>query len=117
MPDKFSNRFITRQTARQAGETAIVLETIAFEARAPFGGFVWNRPVAVVTRGAITQGAVTQGAVTQGAVTQGAIGRGPAIETRLPIIDLTRRGQVVLYSIALFFMLAGLAARGRAHQE
>ena len=107
MPDKFSNRFITRQTARQVGETAIVLEASAFEARAPFGGFVWNRPVAVVTRGAITQGAVTQGA----------IGRGPAIETRLPIIDLTRRGQVVLYSIALFFMLAGLAARGRAHQE
>ena len=97
MPDKFSNRFITRQTARQAGETAIVLETIAFEARAPFGGFVWNRPVAVVTRAVVTRGA--------------------AVETRLPIIDLTRRGQVVLYSIALFFMLAGLAARGRAHQE
>ena len=112
MPDKFSNRFITRQTARQAGETAIVLETIAFEARAPFGGFVWNRPVAVVTRGVVTRGVVTRGVVTRGVVTQGA-----AVETRLPIIDLTRRGQVVLYSIALFFMLAGLAARGRAHQE
>jgi hypothetical protein len=92
MPDKFPNRFITRQTARQVGETAIVLETSAFEARAPFGGFVWNRPVAVRVRGPVT-------------------------ETRLPIIDRTRRGQVVLYSIALFFMLAGLAARGRAHQE
>ena len=97
MPDLFANRFITRRTTRQAGETTIVLETSAYEARAPFGGFVWNRPVAMVTRSAS--------------------GGGPAVETRRPIIDVTRRGQVVLYSIALFFMLAGLAARGRAPQE
>ena len=102
MPDLFANRFITRRTTRQAGETTIVLETSAYEARAPFGGFVWNRPVALVTRSASTRSAS---------------GGGPAVETRRPIIDVTRRGQVVLYSIALFFMLAGLAARGRAPQE
>ena len=61
-------------------------------ARAPFGGIVWNRPLAVRLRG-------------------------PAGETRLPIRDVTRRGQILLYGLSLLFLLAGLAAGGRPVRE
>ena len=94
MYDSHRPHVIRRQMARPIGETEIVLETVGLEARAPFGGFVWNRPAALVARTA-----------------------GEAAETRLPIPDLTRRGQVILYGIALFFALAGLMARGRAPRE
>lgn len=93
MNDTYRPRLIRRQTTRQVADTAIVLETVGLEVRAPFGGFVWHRPAAVVARSP------------------------GAAETRLPIPDLTRRGQLILYGIALLFALAGLMARGRAIQE
>ena len=92
MNDTIRPRLIRRQTARPVGDTTLVLETVGLEARAPFGGFVWHRPAAVRLPD-------------------------PAVETRMSIPDLTRRWQVVLYSIALLFALAGLMARGRAIQE
>ncbi|HMT20499.1 MAG TPA: hypothetical protein PKE20_04510 [Promineifilum sp.] len=92
MKDSARNFFITRRTARQAGDAGIILESMGLEARAPFGGVVWNRPTAVRVRG-------------------------PAGETRLPIRDVTRRGQLLLYGLSLLFVLAGLAARGRPVRE
>ncbi len=73
-------------------ERRITLEARAARLRLPFGGLVWSRPAAVITRG-------------------------PSTETRLPIRDLTRRAQVALYAIALLFALAGLRARGRTLWE
>ncbi len=57
------------------------------------GGFVWNRPIAVL---------VERGGET----------------ARIPIVDVTRRAQVGLYGLALVFGLVALvlAARQRAHR-
>lgn len=92
MNDSLRPRVIRRQATRQIGETRLVLETVGIEARAPFGGVVWNRPAAVITRG-------------------------PAAETRHPIPDVTRRARFALYGIALLFVLLGLMARGRPPKE
>ena len=92
MNDSPSPRVIRRQTTRQIDGTEIILETVGVEARAPFGGLVWNRPAAVISRG-------------------------PSTETRHPIHDRTRRAQVALYAIALLFVLVGLRARGRTLWE
>ena len=92
MNDSLRPHVIRRQTTRQIDGTEIVLETVGVEARAPFGGLVWNRPAAVITRG-------------------------PSTETRLPIRDPTRRAQIALYTIALLFVLVGLRARGRTLWE
>lgn len=88
----FRNLFHIHQATRPLEESEIVLEAVSFQARAPFGGLVWNRPLAVRVRG-------------------------PVGETRLPIRDVTRRGQLLLYGLSLLFVLAGVAARGRSPQE
>jgi len=92
MNDSLRPRVIRRQTTRQIDGTEIILETVGVEARAPFGGLVWNRPAAVISRG-------------------------PSTETRHPIHDRTRRAQIALYTIALLFVLVGLRARGRTLWE
>ena len=44
-------RWERRQSASQdIGDTTLTLESRALEVRLPFGGLVWNRPTAVVTR-------------------------------------------------------------------
>lgn len=92
MKEPSRNFFVFRRATQQTGGAGIILESIGFEVHAPFGGVVWNRPAAVRVPS-------------------------PYGETRLPIHDLTRRGQLLLYGLSLLFMLAGLAARGRPVRE
>jgi len=66
----------------------ITLESRSLKLRTSFGGLVWNRPTAV--RVDHSSG-----------------------ETRLPIRDVTRRGQLILYGLSLLFVIAGLAAGRR----
>jgi len=77
------------------GDTRITPQAQAFSLRFPFGGFVWNRPTAVlVERDDLTQ--------------------------RLPIVDVTRVMQIVLFGLGLTFsvIITLLAARQRRiHHE
>jgi hypothetical protein len=58
------------------GDTRITPQAQAFSVRFPFGGFVWNRPTAVlVERDDLTQ--------------------------RIPIVDVTRVAQIVLFGLVL----------------
>lgn len=76
---------ITRhQTTHHIGETDVVLESIAVRA----GGLAWARPAAVHLRGA-------------------------AGEQRLPIRDVTRRWQALLYAVAALCVVIGIANKGR----
>ncbi|NTU61990.1 MAG: hypothetical protein HGB05_01000 [Chloroflexi bacterium] len=77
------------------GDTRITPQAQAFSVRFPFGGLVWNRPTAVlVERDDLTQ--------------------------RLPIVDVTRVAQIVLFGIVLTFsvIITLLAMRQRrTHHE
>ena len=77
------------------GDTRITPQVQAFSVRFPFGGLVWNRPTAVlVERDDLTQ--------------------------RLPIVDVTRVAQIVLFGIVLTFsvIITLLAMRQRrTHHE
>lgn len=77
------------------GDTRITPQAQAFSVRFPFGGFVWNRPTAVlVERDDLTQ--------------------------RIPIVDVTRAAQIVLFGLVLTFsvIITALAARQRrTHHE
>lgn len=88
MDDDKQPPFKTHSMARQVADTRIILESRSFQAIGPSGGVVWNRPVAVHT--------------------QSAHG-----ESRLPIPDVTRRGQVILYATSFLFIIAGLALGSR----
>jgi hypothetical protein len=82
-----SNGWITtRSEPLIIGEKRIVLEARAFSLRLPFGGLVWNRPVAVRVQ------------TLSG-------------ESRLPIHDVTRRRQIAAYGFSIVCILLGLAAR------
>lgn len=89
MNDIENELFTTHRLERRIGETDLILESRALSAAGPFGGVVWNRPVAVRVDG----------------------------ETRLPIIDVTRRRQIALYSISLLIMVAGLLLGSRRTRE
>ena len=72
------------------GDTRVTPQAQAFSVRFPFGGFVWNRPTAVlVERDDLTQ--------------------------RIPIVDVTRVAQVALFGLVVTFsiIIALLAARQR----
>lgn len=84
--------FTTHEVARRVGGTDVILESRSFGLPAPFGGFVWNRPVAARVR-------------TAGG------------EERLPIEDVTRRGQMALYGLSLLLILIGLMIGGRSRKE
>ncbi len=77
------------------GDTRITLQAQAFSLRLPFGGFVWNRPTALlVERDDSTQ--------------------------RIPIVDVTRIVQIALFGLVLTFsvIITLLAARQRRiHHE
>ncbi len=77
------------------GDTRITLQAQAFSLRLPFGGFVWNRPTAVlVERDESTQ--------------------------RIPIRDVTHIVQIALFGLVLTFsvIITLLAARQRRiHHE
>ena len=73
------------------GDTRVTPQAQAFSVRFPFGGFVWNRPTAVL---------VERDDVTQ----------------RIPIVDVTRVAQVVLFGLVVTFsvIITLLAARQRS---
>jgi hypothetical protein len=77
------------------GDTRVTPQAQAFSVRFPFGGFVWNRPSAVlVERDDLTQ--------------------------RVPIVDVTRVAQVALFGLVVTFsvIITLLAARQRRiHHE
>jgi hypothetical protein len=65
------------------GEVAATPQSQALAVRWPRGGWVWNRPVAVL------------------------VGRGEE-EERIPIVDVTRVAQLGLYGLSLVFGILGL---------
>ena len=81
----------TSGDAQTIGEATITPQSQALIIRFPFGGFVWNRPVAVVVE------------------------RGGQSE-RIPIVDVTRLAQLGVLGLTLAFsiIIAVLAARRRS---
>lgn len=76
------------------GDTRLTPQAQAFSVRSPWGGFVWNRPTAVlVERDDLTQ--------------------------RIPIIDATRVTQIVLFGLVVTFsvIITLLAARQRRNHH
>jgi len=77
------------------GDTKVTPQAQAFSVRFPFGGFVWNRPTAVlVERDDSTQ--------------------------RIPIINVTRVAQIVLFGLVLsisVIITALVAQQRRTHHE
>jgi hypothetical protein len=92
MSQQDESRIITQSLSRPAGGRDVVLEARAARLRAPFGGLVWNRPVAVRVRES-------------------------GGEQRLAIRDVTRRGQVAAYGLSLVLVLVGLSLRPRKRRE
>jgi hypothetical protein len=74
------------------GEVAITPQSQALTVRWPNGGFVWNRPVAVL---------VERGEET----------------VRIPIVDVTRMAQWVLFGLSLAFSLLVLILSVRGGRE
>ena len=76
------------------GDTRLTPQAQALSVRFPFGGFVWNRPTAVL---------VESDDVTQ----------------RIPIVDVTRAAQIVLFGLVLTIsvIITLLAAQQRARQR
>lgn len=74
---------------RTAGESmniggyAVTPESQALRVRLPFGGFVWNRPAAIL---------VDDGSGQQ----------------RVPVVDVTRTAQLALLASAALFLILGL---------
>jgi hypothetical protein len=76
------------------GDTRVTPQAQAFSVRFPFGGFVWNRPTAVlVERDDLTQ--------------------------RIPIVDITRVAQVALFGLVVTFsvIITLLATRQRRNRH
>lgn len=65
------------------GDVSVTPQSKALTVRWPNGGWVWNRPVAVLME------------------------RGEEKE-RIPIVDVTRMGQLALYGLSLAFAVIGL---------
>lgn len=64
------------------GDYTVAPESQALSVRLPFGGFVWNRPTAVLVDD----------------------GNG---QQRIPIVDVTRTAQLALLAAAALFFIAG----------
>lgn len=74
------------------GDVSITPQSQALVIRAPFGGLVWNRPVAILVQ------------------------RGEQAD-RIPIVDVTRVAQLILLSISLAFSILALLARRRREPD
>ncbi len=80
------------------GDTRLTPQAQAFSVRFPFGGFVWNRPTAVL---------VERDDVTQ----------------RIPIVNVTRAAQIAVFGLVLTFsviitlLAAQYARQRRIHHE
>ena len=76
-----------------AGNLSLTPQSKALIIRLPFGGFVWNRPVAVL---------VEENGQTR----------------RIPIVDATRMAQVGVLALALVsVIISAVFARKRSHQD
>ena len=76
-----------------AGNLSLTPQSKALTIRLPFGGFVWNRPVAVL---------VEENGQTR----------------RIPIVDATRMAQVGVLALALVsVIISAVFARKRSHQD
>ena len=88
--------FVQLQTTSGAaltiGDTTLTPQSQALVVRLPFGGFVYNRPAAIIVE--------RDGHVT-----------------RIPIVDMTRLAQVGLLGLTFAFsiIIAAFAARRRSH--
>ena len=76
------------------GDVTVTPQSQALTVRLPFGGFVWNRPVAVV--------------VEQG---------GAHTVERLPVVDVTRLIQLGLLGFSLIFSTVMLAQFARRKEQ
>lgn len=76
------------------GDMAVTPQSQALTVRWPRGGWVWNRPTAVL---------VERGEKTK----------------RIPIVDVTRAAQLALYGLGLVFAIVGLVlwTRERSTQD
>jgi hypothetical protein len=74
------------------GDVTVTPQSRAFTLRWPRGGFVWNRPVAVLVEGA-------------------------SGEKRIPIIDVTLLAQVLLLGLGAFFGLVALVLSAEQRRE
>ncbi len=83
---------IRRQTVSgdrvAVGNVSVTPQSQALIVRAPFGGLVWNRPVAILVQ------------------------RGHQTE-RIPIVDVTRMAQLALLGLSLAFAILAILARPR----
>lgn len=70
------------------GNVSVTPQSQALIIRAPFGGLVWNRPVAILVQ------------------------RGEQAE-RIPIVDVTRVAQLGLLGLSLAFAILAILARPR----
>lgn len=73
------------------GDHTVVPQSQALTVRWPYGGFVWNRPVAVLVEG------------------------GEGTE-RIPIVDVTRMAQLGLLGLGLVFLLLAACRKSYAWQ-
>jgi hypothetical protein len=75
------------------GNVSLALQSRALIIRLPFGGFVWNRPTAVL---------VEENGQTK----------------RIPIVDATRLAQVGVFALALVsVIISAVLAQTRSHQD
>jgi len=80
--ERFKWQTMSGETTIQ-GDLAVTPQSRALTIRWPNGGWVWNRPAAVL--------------VDQGGE-----------QRRIPIVDVTRIVQLMLYGLSLVFVLSGL---------
>jgi hypothetical protein len=76
----------------QIGDTTLTPQSRVLTVRSHFGGFVWNRPSAIL----IERGGHTE---------------------RLPILDVTRIGLLAVVCLSVFVTIFVRAIRERSHQD
>jgi hypothetical protein len=93
LKDKFKWQTVSGDTVT-VDDVAVTPQSQALSVRWPRGGWVWNRPVAVLVE------------------------RGEKSE-RIPIVDVTRAAQLGLYGLGLVFAIVGLILlmQGRSTQD
>jgi hypothetical protein len=80
--EKFRWQRRSGETVR-VGDIAVTPQSQGLTVRWPYGGWVWNRPAAVLVE------------------------RGEE-RRRIPIVDVTRAAQLALYGLGLLFAIVGL---------
>jgi len=92
---KVGNLLQWERTAGEPVEIAgytVTPESQALSVRFPFGGYVWNRPAAVLVNGEDGQ-------------------------ERIAVVDVTRSAQLTLFAAAALFLVVGWLLQHRPSQE